>query len=264
MKAGSLAPKVVLLYSLLGGGALLFLSGCEEEKKVEAASQPLVKEEPEQAEATPPPESPPTLAISESGPSVRGMSAMLTQANGNPDAQGRAKLHTYLHEEEKFLRDQEVKVSVARMVKPEWVGIFLSELSELSPARVIIATETRSDFPKELEFVPHEQVKQPDPCSLVGTITDDRGTAIWKISGGAARKRGRGMGGPDLSMTADTILSMKKGCSSDLFFVTGAAGVEWGLVYDLAASGIALEKAELKRAVVPTKQATAGHKLDQW
>lgn len=263
MKAKSLAPGFVLFYSLLSGSALLFMSACDENKPKPTAA-PVMEEKPAPAEPAPLPQSPPTLAISDSGPSVRGMSAMLTQPSGTPDAAGRAKLRGYLQEEEKFLRDKDVTVQVARMAKPEWVGIFLSELSQLSPARVVIATDTRSDFPKELEFVPHELVKQPDPCTLAGTITADRGTAIWKISGGAARKRGRGMGGPDLSMTADTILSMKKGCSSDLFFVSGAEGVEWGLIYDLAASGISLEKAELKRAVIPTKPATAGHKIEQW
>ncbi len=240
--------------------SLLLSSGCEEEteKRVKAKTASAETKEPE---APKEPESPPHLLIGESGPSVRGMSVMLSQPNGSPDVAGRDKLRTYLEEEAKFLKDQDLRVVVNRKAKPVWVSIFLSELSKHTPSKVTIATETRSDFPKEVEFAIEQLLDDPDPCTLVGTITHDRGTAIWRLKGGTARKRSRGMGGPDLSMTADTIENMAKGCDSDLFFVTGAEGVEWGLVYDLAASAVALDKVTLKRAVVPTQTATAGRKL---
>ena len=140
-------------------------------------------------------------------------------------------------------------------------GMLLLPVGPGRPGKVRIATDTRAEFPREIEFVPQESLSAVDPCTLVGAITEDRGSAIWKVSGGTARKRGRGMGGPDLSMTADTILSVKKGCESDLFFVGAAEGVEWGLVYDLAASGLALEKAQLKRAVVPSAPLVAGNRV---
>jgi len=256
MKGGATGSGFILALLLVSQ------SGCEEEK-VTPKLAPFVEQKVEEpASAAPAPQSPPHLTVTESGPAVRGMSVMLTQPNGKADPLGRAKLHNYLTEEKTFLEGQMLKLVVDRMAKPEWVAIFLSELSKFSPSKITIATDTRSDFPKEVEFVPQELVSKPAPCTLVGTITEDRGSAIWKISGGTARKRGRGMGGPDLSMTADTILSMKKGCDSQLFFVTAAPGVEWGLVYDLAASGIALEKADLKQAVVPIQTATAGRALE--
>lgn len=68
-------------------------------------------------------------------------------------------------------------------------------------------------------------------------IMADRGTAVWKLSGGAAGRRGKGMAGPDLSMTGDTIERVAKACkNSSTLFVSAAPEIEWGLVYDLAAS----------------------------
>ncbi len=248
------------LTTWLLAASLLAQLGCEEDKPIPEKRDQVEDLSPAPAEPEPP-QSPPHLTITESGPSVRGSSAMLTRPDGQTDVQGRGKLASYLSEERKFIEGSEVRLVVDRGAKPIWVSIFMTELSKLSPKKVTIATETRSEFPKEIEFVAQEALDRPDPCTLVGTITEDRGTAIWRLSGGAARKRGRGMGGPDLSMTADTIVSMKKGCDSDIFFATGAEGVEWGLVYDLAASAVALDKVDIRRAVVPIKTATAGHAI---
>ena len=239
--------------------------GCEETKPDTIVTTQAARTAPPEAAASnfaPKPLGPPQLAVTESGPTVRGMTALVVGEKGEPDVLGLGKLTSYLADEKEFLGGHDLNIQVERQAKPLAVAILLSELSKLSPGKIRVTTETRAEFPREIEFVPQESLAQPDPCTLVGAITADRGTAIWKISGGTARKRGRGMGGPDLSMTAETILSSKKGCESDLFFVGAAPGVEWGLVYDLAASGMALEKAQLKRAVVPTSPLLAGNRVD--
>jgi len=239
------------------------LCGCEESKPETVVTTQAARTVPaEEAAPAPAPLSTPSIAVTESGPTVRGMTAIVLRDNGDLDVVGRGKLTSYLTEEKSFLAGHDLTIQVERQAKPQAVSILLSELSKLGAGKIRIATETRAEFPRELEFVPQESLSQVDPCTLVGAITADRGSAIWKVSGGTARKRGRGMGGPDLSMTADTILSVKKGCESDLFFVGAAPGVEWGLVYDLAASGLALEKAQLKRAVVPTSPLLAGNRVD--
>jgi len=239
--------------------------GCEETKTEAVVTTQAASTAPAQAAQpapAPAPLSAPTIAVTESGPTVRGMTALVLRENGEVDVVGRGKLTGYLAEEKTFLSGNDLTIQVERQAKPQAVSILLSELSKLSPGKIRIATETRAEFPREIEFVPQESLSKLDPCTLVGAVTADRGAAIWKISGGTARKRGRGMGGPDLSMTAETIVSMKKGCESDVFFVGGAEGVEWGLVYDLAASAMALEKAALKRAVAPTLPLVAGNRVD--
>lgn len=248
-----LAKVAVAGLITMSAGALV---ACEE------ATPPAPRVEPKPAPEPPPeppPKSPPSLSVDEGGPQVRGLGVVLTQPNGAPDAVGRQKLQTYLEDEREFLADKELSVSVVRKAKTNYVAIFLEELAKFSPSKISITTETRGDLPGTVPFVAQSKVADAKECTLIGTITEDRGTAIWRLSGGAARKRGRGMGGPDLTLTGETIASMAKDCESDVFFVTGVEGVEWGLVYDLAAAGISLEKAGLTRAVVPTSEATAGN-----
>jgi hypothetical protein len=85
---------------------------------------------------------------------------------------------------------------------------------------------------------------------------------VWKLSGGAAGKRPKGMAGPDLSMTNDSIERVAKACkSSSGLVVAGAKGVEWGLVYDLAASAKMIAGLRLDLVVVPSQTPVPGHKV---
>jgi hypothetical protein len=244
--------KPLLVIGMFAGGLL----GCEEEAKPPAPKVVTPTPEP-----TPIPlkKSPPTLSVDSGGPQVRGLGVVLEQPTGAPDQLGFEKLRTYLSDEKEFLDGAELVIQVARQAQLKHVAIFMTELHAFAPSKITIATDTRGDLPAQIEFVPQERITDPERCSLIGTITEDRGTAIWRLSGGAARKRGRGMGGPDLSMTGETILSMAKDCDSPYFFITTPKTIEWGLAYDLAASALALEKAGLKKAVVATKEATAGN-----
>ena len=93
-------------------------------------------------------------------------------------------------------------------------------------------------------------------------MTSDFGTAVWKLSGGAAGKRGRGMAGPDLSMTGDTIERLAKTCEdSHTFFVSVAEGIEWGLAFDLGASSRVIPKVKFEDTVLLNEIPTPGHKV---
>jgi hypothetical protein len=110
-------------------------------------------------------------------------------------------------------------------------------------------------------FTPEAKTKAP-PCSVVGMVTQDYATAVWKLSGGVAGKRAKGMAGPDLSMTGDTIERFAKGCKeSRTFFVQVAEGIEWGLAFDLAASSHVLEHAKFDDNVLLGEIPVPGHKV---
>ena len=246
---------------LLGAVLTSTQVGCDESKDAAEA----VKQTAPAPEAPPPPATPkraPDFKIDEISPSVGFSRAVITDASGKPNPTGREALRNDLTAEKEFIEGKSIILRVDRKAKPAWVSIYLEELDRLAPSAITIATETRTEYPKQLPFVPESQLKAEAPCSLVGAITDDRGTAIWRISGGTARKRGRGLGGPDLTMTGDTIISMAKGCDSDLFVVSASEEIdEWGLIYDLGASGVALAEAGLKRAAFPSERPTLGHPL---
>ena len=236
--------------------ALLTALGCDEEPK--KAAEP-AKEAP--VAAPPPtavkkPDVAPILEIDTISPKVGSERALLMHP------EGKAELTRLLTEQKRWLQGQDVALLVDRKTKVAWVATYLDELAKLGVSKVTVRTDTRKEFSGEQRFVPEAKVQAP-PCSVVGMVTSDYATAVWKLSGGTAGKRSKGMAGPDLSMTGDTIERFAKGCKdSSTFFVQVADGIEWGLAYDLAASSRVLEHAKFDTSVLLNEIPTPGHKVD--
>lgn len=211
---------------------LLGIWGCEDAPKKNPFEPPANKAiEPPPMKEPPKPEGPPDLVIDSISPKV-GFERQNFQF---PD--GRKKLTDALVQNQRFFEGKPATLIVDRKAKQEWVSAYLSELGKIGVPSVLVKTETRDEFPHELTFTPESKLGGSASCSTVAMILADRGTAVWKLSGGVAGKRGKGMAGPDLSMTGDTIERVAKACKgSAALFVAGAPEIEWGLVYDLAAS----------------------------
>ena len=211
---------------------LLSVWGCEDAPKKNPFDPPADKPiEPPPAKEPPKPLGPPDLAIDSISPKV-GFERENFQF---PD--GRAKLAAALKANQQHFEGKQATLIIDRKAKQEWVAAYLSELGKIGVPTVLVKTETRDEFPHELTFTPESKLGSSPGCSTVAMILADRGTAVWKLSGGVAGKRGKGMAGPDLSMTGDTIERVAKACKgAAALFVAGAAEIEWGLVYDLAAS----------------------------
>ena len=235
--------------------AALAASGCDDPKP--PAPAPAVTDTPV-AETPKPaaPKGPPTLFVDDSGASIGGNRIDLNQPEGLP------KLKASVDENQSLLAGSVPTVGVDRKAKLPHVGALLDALGNAGVKRALVRTTTRTDFPGELHFVPLSVVNKPAPCSVIGMITEDRGSAVWKISGGAAGKRGKGMAGPDLTLTGETIERVAKNCDSKTFFVSAAAGVEWGLAYDLAAATKSLPKTAFTDYVLIPEKAVPGHALD--
>lgn len=209
--------------------ALAGALGCEDEPKPAPVAPTTAEPAPPPAPAKP--TLPPTIAIDTSGALVAGNRVTL-------DGTGAVeRLKSELEQHRSFLEQKEVRVSAERKVKPAYVGTMLKGLAALGATRVLVRTSSRADFPAEVGFLTPETAKAAPRCSVVGMILADRSTAVWRLSGGVAGRRGKGMAGPDLTLTGESIRQQAKGCKeSTVLFVAGAEGVEWGLVYDLAAS----------------------------
>jgi len=201
----------------------------------------------------PKPEGPPELSLDASGPKV-GFSRIVLQKPEDFDK---------LRKEVQGVRDQfngkDVHVVASRDTNTQWVVAMLKNLEEIGATGLFVRTPTRKEFSGELEFLAQQKAASLPACSVVAIVREDRGTAVWRLSGGTASKRSKGFAGPDLSMTADTLERYFKGCkTSDTLFVSGAEGIEWGLVYDLAASAKKLEKAKYERLALLSEPPTAG------
>jgi hypothetical protein len=219
-----MAPRrIVPLLALLGA------LGCDEKPKPAPATSATAAAEP--APTPTKPTLPPSIAIDTSGVLVAGTRVTL-------DGMGATeRLKSELEPHRSFLEQKEVRVAADRKVKPAHVGVVLAGLGAVGASRVLVRTSTRADFPAEVGFLPPDKAKTAPRCSLIGMILADRSTAVWSLQGGVAGRRGKGMAGPDLTLTGESIRERAKSCKqSTVLFVAGAEGVEWGLVYDLAAS----------------------------
>jgi hypothetical protein len=244
---------------VLGGLVALGLFGCDSpDPRKNPFDRPADAPKPVPTSSAPPPrEGPPDFEIDTVGPKVGFSRAVLEVRDG------RQRLASDLAEQKKYIEGQEVKLRVDRKAKLPWVIAYVDELGKLGPSKLVIRTDTRKEFSPELAFKPELKVGGAAPCSVVGMIMADYTTAIWKLSGGVAGKRGKGMAGPDLSMTADTIERLGKGCKdSNLFFVSVAEGIEWGLAFDLAASAKALTPVPFDQMVLLGETPVPGHKVE--
>ena len=233
----------------------LFAVGCDEDKPTRNPFDPPpnAPKQPPPITEPPKPEGPPELSLDAVGPKV-GFAQIVLQ---------KPEDFQKLHKEVEGVRDQfngkDVHVKASRDTKVEWVVAFLKELEQIGASALYVRTETRKEFSGELEFLTEKKVANAPSCSVVAIVLEDRGTAVWRLSGGTASKRSKGFAGPDLSMTGDTLERYFKGCkTSDILFVSGAEGIQWGLVYDLAASAKKLEKANFGRLALLSEPPTAG------
>lgn len=236
---------------------LLVTLGCDESPKPKAAAA--VPTSAASAEPAKPPEPArtPELAVDSIGVKVGFTRILLDKP------EGAQRLEQELSAVKGQLPRAADLMRVERMARVSWVTELLAALAAQDVTKVTIKTDTRKEYASELHFIAASAAKDAPRCSVVAMVLEDRATAVWKLSGGVAMKRARGFGGPDLTMTGETLERLGKACKdSTLLFVSAAPGVEWGQVFDLAASARALPTVRFERFVVLDEPPTPGHKVE--
>jgi hypothetical protein len=244
---------------LLGLGCSSAALGCDDHPDKPPSTTPSAPSGTVTPEATaaPKPAGPPDFEIDTLSAKVGFERALLDKNDG------RTTLQNLLKPTANFVDGQDVTLVVDRMAKLPWVIAFIDELGKLGVKHVIVKTDTRKELSGSLPFTPELSLKSPPECSVVAMVLEDRGTAVWKLSGGVATKHGKGMAGPDLSMTGDIVERFAKACKqSTSIFVSAGPSVEWGLAYDLAASTKTIEKISLDTFVLLEETPVPGHKVE--
>jgi hypothetical protein len=241
--------------------ALTFALTCcgdGDKPKPTQAAEPKASAAPTSTPAAPPKKSgPPGLTVT--GDEVKvGFEIVLMDKPDSAERLGKA-----LEEHRSELSGKELTVLLDRKAKLPWIQALFAELVKAGATAFVVKTDSRPEFPKELKLTPAGSVKDPPPCTVVTSVLADRGTAVWKIAGGTATKNVKGFAGPDLTSTAGTLEKFGRACkdSTRLYF-SGAEGIEWGLLYDLAASATKLEKTSFTELVLLPKVPVAGRKVD--
>jgi biopolymer transport protein ExbD len=232
----------------------LALAGCESKPHRNPFDPPASATKPPPKITEPPkPQGPPELKIDNQGPKVGWVVLMIDKP------EGRRKFTAEIEANRQYFDGKEATVMVDRGAKIEHVVAMIDELDAIGTAHIQIVTGTRPEYPPKLEFFPQRRLKDLAPCTVTMMILKDRSTAVWKISGGTASRRAKGLAGPDLSTTGDTIKRYAKACDeSSTMLVSGSEGVEWGLVYDLAGSAQRIEGVKWSKIVLLREPPVAG------
>jgi biopolymer transport protein ExbD len=249
-------PGVCLAWSALVAVGLL---ACESKPKTNPFEAKKETVEPPPITAPPKPAGPPDFTVSEEGPKVGWTYILLDKPEGKP------KLESELAANKEHVAGKEVKLTAGRRSKLEHVAEMVRALEAAGATSVVVATDTRPEFPKTVTFAPRARGKDAPSCSVVAKVLTERRNAVWSLKGGTAVKSPKGLAGPDMAMTQDSLTAAARRCKDSGFvFVSADPDVEWGLVYDLAAASQALEKVRLDRVILLEPAPTAGRpvKLD--
>jgi biopolymer transport protein ExbD len=240
---------MLLPLSLLAG-----VFGCDDQpppknpfERPADAPKPLPKVDPPKAKG------PPELEVDAISPKVGFTRVLLDKPTE------RAKLTAEVEKLKDQYQGRDVTIKVDRNAQPAWVIALVEDVAAAGAGAITIQTQTRADLPASVVVTPQGKAPEAPPCSVVATVLADRGTAVWKLSGGVASKRTKGFAGPDLTMTSDTMERIGKACkNSSTIFVSGGEGVEWGHVYDLAGAAKKIESPRFETVVLLREAPVAG------
>jgi biopolymer transport protein ExbD len=241
-------PRVVLALALLVAAA-----ACDDKPKTNPFETKKDTVEPPPITEPPKPKGPPELTVSQEGPKVGWTYIMLDK----PD--GKQKLANEIAANKDYVSGKDVTVRADRNSKLSQVAAMIDALADGGATSITMSTETRTEFPKTVKFSPPASGKSAPACSIVAKVLTERRNAVWSLKGGTAVKSPKGLAGPDMAMTGDSLEAAARRCKdSDFVFVSGDDDVEWGLVYDLAAATQTLEKAKLGHVVLLEPSPVAG------
>jgi len=136
----------------------------------------------------PKPQGPPELSLDASGPKV-GFSRIVIQKPEDYD-----KLKKEIEGVRNEFSGKEAHVVASRDTKTEWLVAMLKDLEAIGASPLFVRTQTRKEFSSELEFLSQQKAAALPSCSVVAIVREDRGTAVWRLSGGTASKRSKGCG----------------------------------------------------------------------
>lgn len=155
------------------------------------------------------------------------------------------------------IEGQTVDVVILRNAKPSQALGVLAALRQTQAAGANVKTETRDGATKALPvaFV----AKLPD-CATVAWIAKDASLDVWPAGGGRAKRVGRGLAGPDLTLGMDAFRAQAESCEASQFAVGADEAMTWGLVFDLAMEALHQTWTRTSAAVV-VGDATPGRKL---
>jgi hypothetical protein len=158
------------------------------------------------------------------------------------------------------IQGQSVDVVAMRNARPSQVEAVVAALHVAKASGVGVKTETRDGATVRL---PVSFTKSLQDCATVAWIAKDAAIEVWPAGGGKAKRVIRGLAGPDMTLGADALRDQASGCVAAEVAVGAEDTMTWGLVFDLASSGLAAvsRSAAGARSIVLLQSAVPGRKI---
>lgn len=250
LSLGTLRAMFVSRFDFLASCALVFalastVIGCDEgkssDKPTGAVSAAPSASAPKEATPPPKPKAVPAMIVDSLGPYL-GITRIDVKAEN-----WREKMATVI-KDFPIKPDEPVTVVAEKRAATPHVAALVDELGKAGATKVLLKTDGRDDVPKELMVVPPSKVAAPPGCSVTVSVLKDLSTAVWPFKGATAKRQRKGLAGPDLSNTADTIKKDLAGCDSSYAFFSSDDGIGWEMAYNLAGTlKVVDEKSDKKK-----------------
>ena len=247
---------------LATGCALLtvLISGCDEPPKGKpgtAKSAAAASAKPAVTAAEPAkPKTMPDLLVDPEGPYLGGRRIDMAAANGKD------KLNDVI--KDLPINGLPTTLMVEKKAKTPHVAAVVQALGAAGAPKVIIKTDGRDDLPKEVVVIPESRLTSAPPaCAVAAMVLKDLSTAVWPQKGGLGKRQRKGLAGPDLSHTGETLEKDLAGCDSTVAFFSSDDEVVWEDAFNLAGTIVISDKKKHIDTLVLTHEApVAGRPLN--
>jgi len=215
-------------------------AGCDDPKQPAPGAATSAAPSAQAAEPAEPPKPKvmPVLTVDELGPYLGGRRVEMKKDDA---AEKLAKIVRELP-----IEGKPVTLIADKKAKTPDVAAVVNELGAAGAPKVIIKTDGRDDLPKEITVTPEARVSNPPGCSVSAMVLKDLSTAVWPFKGGLGKRQRKGLAGPDLSNTGETLEKEIAGCNGNIAFFSADDEVSWEMAHNLAGTVI---NSDLKKKI---------------
>jgi hypothetical protein len=144
-----------------------------------------------------------------------------------------------------------------RNAKPSSVVAIVTALRKAKAAGAVVKSDARDGTTQK---VPLSFTTSVADCATVAWITKDAAIEVWPAGGGTAKKVIKGLAGPDMTLGLEAMRKQWSSCAASELVVGADDAMTWGLVFDLATTGLQAPGTRTSTAVLVANPAP-GRKL---
>jgi hypothetical protein len=174
---------------------------------------------------------------------------------------GRAELREAL--KDLPINDNPVTLKVEKKAKIPDVAAVVDGFGEAGAPKVVVQSQGRTGLPTELRLTPLGKVPKPPACALIATVTEDLDTGVWPVKGGGGARHRKGLAGPDLTNTAETLEDRLAQCDSKIAFFSANEKLDFQFAFNVGGTIVNSDKEhKIENLVLLGVEPVAGRRLE--